>query len=381
MIYLDNAATSHPKPEQVYAGMDRFARSVGANPGRSGHQMAVEAEKAIAAVRRGLAELFGVGDPSRLIFTLNATDALNMAIKGTLDKGDHVVTTILEHNSVSRPLTRMERDGFISVTRLAPGADGRIEPSAVENVLTPKTRLIAMAHAGNVLGTVQPIREIGAVARRRECLFAVDAAQSAGLLPIDVAMDGIDLLAFTGHKGLLGPVGTGGLYVGERARLRPWREGGTGGDSAHPVQPEELPHALEAGTPNTVGIAGLGEAVSYVKGRGLTELARHETELAARLWRELEALPRVVLYGAPPDPSHPANGIVSLNFRGHTASEIGAILDASFGIAVRSGLHCAPGTHRYLGTFPEGTVRVSPGPFTTNQEIDSLIAALKEIAS
>jgi cysteine desulfurase family protein len=381
VIYLDNAATSHPKPEQVYARMDRFAREVGANPGRSGHRLAVEAEAEIASVRRGLTDLFGGDDPNRLIFTLNATDALNMIVKGVLDQGDHVVTTPLEHNSVARPLNRLEEARLITVTRVAPGPTGEIDPDEIGRAITDRTKLVIVGQAGNVLGTAQPILEIGVRVRAAGRLFAVDSAQGAGLLPIDIERDNIDLLAFTGHKGLLGPVGTGGLYVGPRAAPRPWREGGTGGDSARPVQPAEYPHALEAGTPNTVGIAGLGEAVRYVTGRGVAALADHETRLALRLWTALEDHPEFILYGSPPVPGRPRTGVISLNLTGHAASEVGIILDASFGIAVRTGLHCAPGAHRILGTFPEGTVRVSPGPFTTDDEIDALVGALREIAA
>jgi len=381
MIYLDNAATSHPKPEAVYARMDRFARDVGANPGRGGHRMAVEAEAEIAAVRRALASMFGAADPARLILTLNATDALNMAFRGLLEKGDHVVTSTIEHNSVSRPLTRLERDGFIRVTRVTPGPEGLLDPARVALALREKTRLVAVAQASNVLGTAQPVAEIGALAKEHGALFLVDAAQGAGLLPIDVSKDSIDLLAFTGHKGLLGPVGTGGLYVGGGVELKAWREGGTGGDSAEPVQPREYPHHLEAGTPNTVGIAGLAEALRFVAGRGIAALAAHELSLAARLWERLEPNDRITLYGPRPDPGRPRTGVVSLNVAGIGADEAGAILDSSFGIAVRAGLHCAPGAHRLVGTFPEGTVRVSPGPFTTPEEIDTLAGALEEIAS
>lgn len=381
MIYLDNAATSHPKPEVVYARLDQFARQVGANPGRSGHRMAVEAEAEIATARRALVDLFGARDPSHLVFTLNATDALNMALKGLLVSGDHVVTSVLEHNSLARPLRRMESDGAIRVTRIEPAPDGTLDPDDVARAIRPDTRLVALAQASNVLGTAQPIGEIGRRVRERGSLFLVDAAQGAGLLDLDVERQAIDLLAFTGHKGLLGPTGTGGLYVGQRVSLRPWREGGTGGDSADPLQPADLPHWLEAGTPNTIGIAGLGEAVRYVAQQGVARLAAHEVALASRLWAALAASDRALLYGPKPAPDRARTGIVSFNLKEEAPSEVGAVLDASFGIAVRTGLHCAPGAHRFAGTFPEGTIRVSPGPFSTEQDIDALLAALEEIAS
>ena len=380
MIYLDNAATSHPKPESVYARMDRFAREVGANPGRGGHRMAVEAEAEIDAVRRALAALFGAREPSRIVFTLNATDALNMAMKGLLRQGDHVVTSTLEHNSVSRPLAGLERDGVVRVTRVTPAIDGSIDPSDVMKALEDRTRLVVLGQASNVLGTAQPIREVGRLLRERGPLLLVDAAQGAGLLAIDVEADGIDMLVFTGHKSLLGPPGTGGLCVGARADLRCWREGGTGGDSAQPTQPSGYPHRMEAGTPNTVGIAGLGEALRFLASRGTAALAAHEVGLALRLWEALEGDRRFMLYGQKPEANRPRTGVVCLNVAGMAAPEAGALLDSSFGIAVRAGLHCAPGAHRLIGTFPDGTLRVSPGPFSTADDIDALTAALHEIA-
>ncbi|MGH9868316.1 MAG: aminotransferase class V-fold PLP-dependent enzyme [Candidatus Polarisedimenticolia bacterium] len=380
MIYLDNAATSHPKPEPVYRRMDRVAREVGANPGRSGHRLAVEAEREIADARREVASLLGARDPSRIVFTLNATDALSMAFHGLLQDKDHVVTTHLEHNSVARPLNRLEAEGRIRVTRVATSGSGELDPDDVQRALESRTRLVVVAHAGNVLGNVQPVAAICERLRSRGVLLLVDAAQSAGSVPIDVERDGIDLLAFAGHKSLLGPVGTGGLWVGERAMLRPWREGGTGGDSASPLQPEDLPHRLEAGTPNTAGIAGLGEAARWLKEKRVEEVARHEAGLARRLWERLADAGAVDLYGVPPG-TGARTGIVTFNVKGHAAGEVGAILDASFGIAVRAGLHCAPGVHRFIGTFPEGAVRVSPGPFSTEQDVDTLAEAVREIAA
>jgi len=381
MIYLDNAATSHPKPEEVYVRIDRFGREVGANPGRSGHRLAVEAEGEIDAVRREVASLFGCRDPRRVVFTLNATDALNMALKGVLDPGDHVVTTVMEHNSVSRPLARMERQGLIEVSRVEPAPGGRLEAGAIERAFTPKTRLVAVGQASNVTGTAAPLMEIGGIVRRRGALLAVDAAQGGGVLPLDMERDGIDLLAFTGHKGLLGPTGTGGLLVGERVEPRPWREGGTGGDSASVVQPAELPWRLEAGTPNTAGLAGLGEALRWVRRRGVETLGDGERVLARLFWERLRDDDRFALYGKPPDSARDRTGVVSFNVAGKSPEEVGAILDAAFGIAVRTGLHCAPGAHRFLGTFPEGAVRVSPGPFNSTADIEALVEALMEIAS
>src|SRR5215472_12528147 len=272
MIYLDNAATSFPKPEAVYQALDRFARQDLANPGRAGHKMALAAERALDDTRHLLNQFFHGEGPDRFIFTLNCTDGLNMGFKGVLTEGDHVITTDLEHNSVSRPLRAMELAGRITLTRIKADSGGTINPDDFRKAITPHTRLIALTHASNVLGTVQPIAEVGRIAREQDLLFLVDAAQTAGVVPIDVQSSSIDLLAFPGHKSLLGPTGTGALYAGPRARLRAWREGGTGGDSSSETQPREFPYYLEGGTPNVLGIAGLAAGVLYVQEQGLEDV-------------------------------------------------------------------------------------------------------------
>src|SRR6516164_4410671 len=259
MIYLDNAATSFPKPEAVYQALDRFARHDLANPGRAGHKMALAAERALDDARHLLNILFNGEAPERFVFTLNCTDALNMAFKGVLKDGDHIVTTDLEHNSVSRPLVALAEAGRITLTRVPADAGGTIDPEAIRAAIGPKTRLVALTHASNVLGTVQPVAEVGRIVRERDLLFLVDAAQTAGVVPIDVRAMNIDLLAFPGHKSLMGPTGTGALYAGPRAQVRAWREGGTGGDSSSETQPREFPYFLEGGTPNVLGVAGLAE--------------------------------------------------------------------------------------------------------------------------
>jgi cysteine desulfurase family protein len=377
MIYLDNAATSFPKPESVYQALDRFARTDLANPGRAGHKMALAAERILDDARHLLNQLFHGEGPERFIFTLNCTDALNMAFKGVLAPGDHVITTDLEHNSVSRPLRAMELAGKITLTRLGADGGGTIDPDAIRRALTPRTRLIAQTHASNVLGTVQPIADIGTIAREHEVLFLVDAAQTAGVLPIDIQAANIDLLAFPGHKSLFGPTGTGALYVGPAAVVGAWREGGTGGDSSSETQPRDYPYFLEGGTPNVLGVAGLAAGIHYVAEQGLDKIHRHEVELCERLWRRLDEIGGYEVFGH----REYARRVGTLSFRSESlpAAELGGILDQAFDIAVRPGLHCAPYIHRNIGTFPDGAVRASPGAFTTAADIDRLAEALAEI--
>lgn len=379
MIYLDNAATSFPKPESVYQAMDQFARQNLANPGRTSHKMALTAERTIHDARHRLNQLFGGQGPERFVFTLNCTDALNMAIKGVLRAGDHAITTNLEHNSISRPLRALELAGTISLTRVVADAGGTVDPDAMKRALTPKTRLIAVTHASNVLGTVQPIVEFGRIAKERGVLLLVDAAQTAGVIPIDVQAMGIDLLAFPGHKSLLGPTGTGSLYVRPGLNLKAWREGGTGGDSSSETQPNEWPFFLEGGTPNVLGIAGLLAGLEYVQERGPDAIHDHEMQLLARLWQRLDQLPNVTVYGHRDPARHVAS--VSFNVAGMASTDLGNVLDTSFDIAIRPSMHCAPYIHRALRTFPEGAVRVSPGPFNTAEDIDRLGDALAEIVA
>jgi cysteine desulfurase family protein len=377
MIYLDNAATSFPKPEAVYQAMDAFARHDLANPGRAGHKMALAAEHALDNCRHLLNQFFHGEGPERFIFTLNCTDALNMAFKGVLKDGDHVITTDLEHNSVSRPLRAMELAGKISLTRITADKGGTAQPDYLKKAITPKTRLIAMTHGSNVLGTVQPIDIVGKITRAKEILFLVDAAQTAGVIPIDIQAMNIDLLAFPGHKSLLGPTGTGALYVGPGAIVGAWREGGTGGDSSSETQPRDYPYFLEGGTPNVLGVAGLAAGIKYVQEQGLAKIHQHEVALLERLWKRLDEIGGYEVFGHR-DLSRRV-GTLSLRSEGLPAAEIGGILDQAFDIAIRPGLHCAPYIHRAIGTFPDGAVRVSPGPFNTADDIDALANALAEI--
>ena len=378
MIYLDNAATSFPKPPAVAAAVADFLTNSAGNPGRSGHALARAAQSTVADTRRRLATLFGVADPSRIAFALNATDAINQALWGLLEPGDRVVTSGVEHNAIVRPLVALAERGVI-VRRVRSAPDGSLDLDDLRAALAEApTRLVAMTHASNVVGTILPIAEAARLARERGALFLLDAAQTAGVLPIDVATLGVDLLAFPGHKGLLGPTGTGGLYVGPGITLRPLRYGGTGTRSEDERQPLEMPESLEAGTVNTVGIAGLGAALGYLESVGVGAIREHEARLTARLLAGLREVPGVTIYG--PADSDRQVATVSINLDGYEPVDIGAALDAAFAIATRPGLHCAPVAHRTIGTFPSGTVRLAPGPFTTEDEIDAVVAALGALA-
>ncbi len=383
VIYFDNAATSWPKPAVVAERMSAFLQSEAANPGRAGHRMAVGAEKMLDAVRKQLTDFVGGTDHHRMVFTMNGTDALNIAMKGLLRQGDHVITTALEHNSVSRPLQAMADSGFITLTRLGfLPESGVVDPSDVEKAITPKTRLIAMTHASNVLGTIQPAEAIGRIAKARGVRFLLDGAQTIGTVPIDVKRMNIDLLAFPGHKSLLGPTGTGGLYINTTLSIddiHPFREGGTGGDSSSPLQPKLFPYLLEGGTPNTVGVAGLGAAVEYVIAHDPAKTLAKEQAMVQKVIDLTLSNPKFRLYGPPTAAGRV--GTVSFNIEGYSPQEAGSVLDESFSIAIRPGLHCSPYAHKQIGTFPDGTIRVSPGHFNTDAELDVLLDALGQLAS
>ncbi len=378
MIYLDNAATSWPKPESVYQTMDEFLRTKAGNPGRGGHSMAVIAKETVEKTRLLLARLINAPDKDRVIFTLNCTDSLNMGLKGLLRPGDHVITSSIEHNSVVRPLRKLEQQG-IKVTRLSPHpGDGFVSPSDMEKAIIRETKLVVMTHASNVTGVIQPIAEYGIVARKHNLTFMVDAAQTAGKYPLDVQANHIDLLAFSGHKGLFGPPGTGVLYIGERVNLDSLREGGTGSHSELEEQPADLPYKFESGTVNSVGISGLGAGLKYIFSEGLERIRAHEQHLIDKLIEGLSEVLGVTLYTAK-DRTKQAP-VVSFNLGGYEPGEVGAILDQAFDIKVRTGLHCAPAAHKTLGTYPLGTIRLSPGYFNTVEEIDVTLQALDRIA-
>jgi cysteine desulfurase family protein len=378
MIYLDNAATSFPKPESVYVAVERTLRESCGNAGRGVHAMAAATTQTIREVRARLARFIGAEDPSRVVFTFNATDALNIAIKGYVTPGCHVVTSQIEHNSVLRPLKALEKSGVIEVTYVGLGQDGIVAPSDIAAAIKQATHLVVLTHASNVLGTIQPVSEVGQLCRERGIAFLVDGAQSVGEVPVDVSEMYMDMLAFPGHKSLLGPQGTGGLYIREGIDLRCWREGGTGTESASDQQPGDYPTHLEAGTSNLPGIAGLGEGIKYIEERGMEDIHRQGMEFLRSILGFLESDSRFTVYGSTDMDRHVH--VLSFNIQDKDPSEVGLILDQSFGIAVRTGLHCAAPIHRIMGTHPSGMVRVSPGPMTTEDDIRAFVDALKQIA-
>lgn len=378
MIYLDNAATSWPKPEETIKSIEDCIRNNGANPGRGGHKMSLAAGRIIYDTREVAAQLFNVNDPARIVFTGNATESINLALKGSLKPGDHVITSSMEHNAVARPLHILKGLG-VEVTEIPCSKEGFIDPTKVENAVKPNTTTIVMLHASNVTGAIMPVEEIGKIARERDLRFIVDAAQTAGFLDIDVKKMNIDILAFTGHKGLYGPQGTGGLFIRKGIDIEPLKQGGTGSQSESLDQPEDLPDKFESGTPNTPGIAGLGSGIRYITSKGLNEIRTHERTLVKRFLDGLQQLKKVEVYG-PKDPNLQVP-VVSINVKEQDSSEVAFILDRVFEIACRSGLHCSPMAHRTMGTLERGAVRFSFSIFNTNSEVDKILEALDQIIS
>jgi cysteine desulfurase family protein len=377
IIYLDNAATSWPKPPSVWEAMERNMKESAANPGRGNHAMSVKASRVVFDARKRLARLFRIGNPNDIAFTMNATHALNLAIQGLLKRGDHVVATSLEHNSVRRPLEALKRKIGIDVTYVPTDAKGILKREDVEGAITARTKLIAVTHSSNLLGTIIPIGDIGEIARRKNIRLLVDSAQSAGVLPIDVENMGIDLLAFPGHKGLMGPQGTGGLYIHPNVELEPLMYGGTGSKSEEPEQPLIRPDRYEAGTPNTVGLAGLTEGVNFVLKETPQAIHAKELLLTFELMEGLQRIPGITLLG--PDIGEERTAIVTFLLDGVDPSEMAFLLDQQFGIAVRAGFHCTPLGHETAGSYDTGAVRASPGYFTQESDIVSLIDAISEI--
>ncbi len=384
-IYLDNAATSFPKPEVVREAMGSFCRQSGVNPGRSGCDLGLRAEAMVYGTRRQLSEFFNQSlveaghppDPNRLCFTPNATGSLNLIVNGVLETGDHVVTTITEHNSVIRPINHATRRG-VEATFVDCDDEGYVDPEDIRGAIRSDTKLVLVNHASNVIGAVQDIEAIGAVCRDEGVSFGIDAAQTAGILPIDMTRCNISYLAFTGHKGLFGPTGIGGICVSDRAEISSSLYGGTGVRSADPFQIDEWPHRLEAGTPNLGGIAGLDAAQGWMREQGVDNVRAHELGLLETLMAGLDEIDGVRLVGHKGLERRVA--VCSFLVEGRNPAEVGQFLDVDYGILTRTGLECAPLIHQRMGTFPNGTIRFSIGPFNTEDHIDQAVRAVYEIA-
>ncbi|MGE5614888.1 MAG: aminotransferase class V-fold PLP-dependent enzyme [Bacillota bacterium] len=378
MIYLDNAATSFPKPECVYTEMNRCMREYCSNPGRGSHSLSVKSGMAVMAARERICSLFNISDPMRIVFTKNATEALNMAIKGIAAPGCHIITTCMEHNSVMRPLRTLERDMNVRLSIVDGNGLGEIEPDDIRREIRRDTVLIVSTLSSNVNGIVMPIDEIGKISREHGILFLVDASQGAGSMTIDAARQNIDMLAVPGHKGLMGPQGTGFLYVREGIVLKTLMEGGTGSNSDYVYQPEIMPDMLESGTLNTPGIVGLEAGARYIAETGIVRIGEEKYALTKMLIDGIRNITGVKLYSAYEKRRN--SGIVAMNLDGVDSAELSHMLDRDFGICTRAGLHCAPGAHRVLGTLQTGAVRFSVGFFNTEVEIMNTIKAIEAIS-
>ncbi|MEC2344393.1 aminotransferase class V-fold PLP-dependent enzyme [Paenibacillus barengoltzii] len=377
IIYLDHAATSWPKPPRVGEVMLEILNGPAANAGRGNHGMALQAGRVLYKTRVKLAQLFGVSNPNDIVLTSSTTSALNLAIKGWLKPGDHVVATTVEHNSVRRPLEFLKRTAGIEVDYAEVDAYGRLDLEQVEKLFRPHTRLLVCSHSSNLLGCILPVQALSQIAHAHGAILLVDAAQTAGCYPVNVQEMGIDLLAFPGHKGLLGPQGTGGLYIRSDLDLEPLMHGGTGSQSEELEQPSVRPDRYEAGTVNTPGIAGLGAGVETVLERGVEQIHRHEWKLTQFLMKELYEVPGVRLIG--PEIGQPRTGIVSFTIEGRDASEVAFVLDREYGIAVRAGYHCTPLGHQTAGTLEGGAVRASVGYLTTEADLQKLVDAIHKL--
>ena len=378
MIYLDNAATSFPKPERVYNEIIRCMRQYCANPGRGGHAMSMEAGRAVARAREEISSFFNIRDHMQLCFTKNATEALNIAIKGSLNPGAHVITTCMEHNSVMRPLKTLERDIGIDITVITGNDFGEIDPDMFKKKIRRNTSLIISTLSSNVNGIIMPVKDIGRIAREAGIPFLLDASQGAGALPVHVEEQNIDMLAFPGHKGLMGPQGTGGIYVRKGIKVRSLYEGGTGSNSESMFQPDYMPDFFESGTLNTPGIVGLSQGIGFINEIGLDNICSYKHKLTSRLLEGLKEIRGVRLYSRLERTGN--SGIAAINLDGFDSTEISHILDREFQTATRAGIHCSPTAHRTLGTSDTGIVRISPGYFNTVSEIDFVIRVLEKIS-
>ncbi len=376
-IYLDNAATSYPKPVAVADSVYNFMINNGTTSGRGSYKKAMESDRLIYETRKLIADLFNFNNPKNVIFTSNVTESLNLAINGILNEGDHVVTSSLEHNAVWRCLKTLERDNGISITKVKASKEGYTNHEDVEKSIKENTKLIIFTHASNVLGTIQPIREIGKIAKNHNIPFLVDAAQTAGAYPIDIQKDNVDLLAFTGHKSLLGPMGTGGLVVNWDKKIEPLKAGGTGGDSAYEYQPDYYPNRLETGTLNVSGLVGLRESIKFINKESIDKIHNKEKELVKYALDKLDKIDGLKIYG--PKDSEKIVSVISFNIKGLRPEDVGFELDNKYSIMVRAGLHCAPNAHELIGTKSKGCVRIGIGYFNKKEDIDILANSLIEI--
>jgi cysteine desulfurase/selenocysteine lyase len=383
LIYLDNAATSWPKPDSVYTFMVDFGRRCGVNPGRSGFDRAIEAGNIVEELRQRLTAFFGgdLAHPERLCFSYNATDALNLIIQGLLSPGDHVITTNVEHNSVIRPINHLVRDRGVEATFVPFNSKGFVDPDDIERAIKSNTRLAIVNHGSNVIGTIQPVKEIGRICKEFGVVFCIDVSQTAGRVPIDMTDMNVDVLAFTGHKSMMGTTGIGGLCVRGDTEIRHTRSGGTGVRSAYPYHLDEYPYRMEYGTPNTMGIASLWAGQEWIaKQGGVDAIHAHEMALAKKLVEEFKAIDGVITYCCDNLENHIAT--LTMNVRGLEAGDVGIMLDVDYNIATRTGLHCAPLVHKQIGTMViNGGVRFSIGPFNTEEHITAAVAAVSEIAA
>ena len=377
MIYLDNAATTFPKPEAVYNAMMDCMKNYCANPGRAGHKLAMKAAREIYDTRENIAKLFNIDNPMNIVFTNNATDSLNLAIKGVVNKGDHIITTSMEHNSVIRPIKALEKVG-VENTIVQCDDQGFLNIDDLEKAIKPNTKLIVTTHASNVCGTLIDIKSISEIANKHNILYLIDASQTVGVYDIDLKDIKADMLAAPGHKGLLGPQGTGILYIREGLNIDILKEGGTGSRSEDLFQPDLFPDKYESGTHNTPGIVGLNEGVKFIFKEGIDKIKEHEEELCKYMLERLEEVPNIKIYG--PKDANKRASVISINIGNMDSGEITFLLDSEYDIATRSGIHCAPLAHKTLGTLEQGAVRFSIGYFNTKEEIDKAINALKEIA-
>jgi cysteine desulfurase / selenocysteine lyase len=378
-IYLDNAATTFPKPASALRkAMETYLR-MGVSPGRGGYDLATEAQDIVNKTRQKLVRFFNAPDPDRAIFTGNATDALNLALQGMVKPGDHVISTRLEHNSVLRPLNHLRLKGVIDYDLVPFDGKGFVDPGDVAGAIRAKTRLVILSHASNVLGTIQPIEEVGRCCAEHGIPLVIDAAQTAGVIPIDIVSCGLAGVAFTGHKSMLGPTGIGGLVLNRDVEIAPTRFGGTGADSKSLVHTETFPHRLEAGTSNFLGIIGLSESLDFIENETMASIRQREADLLKRLRDGLAGIDGIRLYCCDDLSGHV--GLLTANVRGLEPQDVGDILDGDFGVAVRAGLHCAPLAHEDLGTSPHGSVRFSFGPFNTRVEVDRVIEAMEKIVT